>query len=323
MRLFAGSAAGLPLAGLAQNRSAPFRIGILGSAAETDRISVNELKWMKEGLQAEGLVEGQGFVIDARYAAGDYSRFKELARDLLANQPGAVVVSTIAGAKAAQDLTTTVPIVMLGLNDPIGSGLISSLAKPGGNITGIATLNEDLQLKLLQTLQEALPKLRSVTAFLNPRNPSNLSMVGAVRRQALSNGLTLETIEVATPDALDQAFKQLAQHRPDALFVIPDNALGALSDRIAALAAAQGVPAVSSNEELTFAGGLMSYGRVRRDLIHRAASYLRRIADGARAADLSVEQPTRFRLVLNLRTAKALGLEVPTTLLAQADEVIE
>jgi putative tryptophan/tyrosine transport system substrate-binding protein len=320
---FIGSAIAGVVPATAQDSVAPFRIAILGSGSATDNLSLNEVKWLREGLKAEGLVEGQHFVIDARYAGGDYSRFKELTRDQLARQPGAIAVSTIAAAKAAQELTTTVPIVMLGLNDPIGTGLVFNLAKPGGNITGIASMNEDLQLKLLQMLREALPKASRVAVLVNPRNPSSFGMIAAVRSEAVSAGIAIEAIEVATPDALDPAFEQLARNRPDVLFVIPDISLAALSARIVAAAAVHRVPTVGTFEELTEAGALMSYGRVRQETIHRAASYIKRIAHGAKPGDLPVEQPTRFRLIINLKAANAFGIPIPLTLLARADEVIE
>ena len=322
MAVLCGAAA-WPLAAQAQKHSSPFRIALLGSGSATDRASVNELKWLKEGLEAEGFVEGRHFVIEVRYAEGDYSRFKELTQHLLGNRPGAIVVSTIAAAKSAQELTRTVPIVMLGLNDPIGTGLVSSLAKPGGNITGVATMNEDLQLKLLQMLRETLPDARTVTALINPRNPSSFGMLAAVRGAAGVAGITIEAVELATPDALAGAFAQVARHRPDVLFVIPDIGFVALSERIVAAAAAHRVPVVGSFEELTAAGGLMSYGRVRQETIRRAASYVKRIAEGAKPGELPVEQPTKFRLIINLKTAKALGLTIPPSLLARADEVIE
>ncbi len=321
--LLAGAAAAWPLPAGAQNRSAPFRIAVLGSGTASDEVSANELKWLREGLQSEGFVEAQHFVLEARYAEGDYSRFKDLARDLLAKQPGAIVVSTIAAAKSAQELTTSVPIVMLGLNNPVGTGLVSSLAKPGGNITGLATLSEDLQLKLFQMVREALPKANTVAALINPSNPSSSAMVAAVRGEAVLAGVTLEVVEVATPNALDAAFEQVARQRPDVLFVIPDVTLATIAGRIVAAAAAQRVPTVGTFEELTATGALMSYGRVRQETVRRAASYLKRIAEGVRPADLPVEQPTKFRLTINLKAARALGIEVPLTLLARADEAIE
>jgi len=318
-----GSVMAWPLPVTGQPRVAHFRVAILGSGSANDQVSLNEMKWLREGLEAEGLLEGQHVVLDVAYAGGDYSRFKELMRNQLAKEPGVIVVSTIAAAKAAQELTTTVPIVMLGLNDPIGTGLVSNLAKPGGNITGVATMNEDLQLKLFQMVQEALPNASTITALLNPANPSSFAMIAAVRREAVSAGVTIDAIEAATPDAINPAFEQLAWHRPDVIIVIPDVSLAALSDRIVAAAAVHRVPVVGTFEELTAAGALMSYGRVRQETVRRAASYVKRIAEGAKAGDLPVEQPTRFRLIINLKTATSLGITMPLSLLARADEVIE
>jgi putative ABC transport system substrate-binding protein len=323
LTLLGAAAVAWPLVARSEDRSTPFHVAILGSGRASDRLSGDELEWLRQGLQAERLVEGRDFVLEARYADGDYSRFKELARDALARQPGAITASTIAAAKAAQELTRSVPIVMLGLNDPVGVGLIPSLAKPSGNITGVATLNEETQLKLFQLLREALPNARAVTAFVNPRNPSSRGMIAAVRHEAVSAGMSIEVVEVATPDALDGAFEQVARRRPDVVFLIPDNSLWALSGRIVAAATAQRLPVVASLRELTEAGGLMSYGWIRQEAIHLAARYLRQIADGAKPADLPVQQPTNFRLAINQKSAVALGITIPRALLDRADDVIE
>jgi putative tryptophan/tyrosine transport system substrate-binding protein len=306
----------------AQSRP-PFRIAVIGSGSREDRVSANEMRWLKEGLEDEGLVEGRHFTIEARYAEGDYSRFEEIAREMLAHDPGAFTVSTIAAARSARELTASVPIVMLGLNDPVGTGLVSTLAQPGGNVTGVATMNEDLQLKLFQMTREILPNARKIAAVANPRNPSSFAMIAAIRAEADAEGMTVEAVEVVAPDALDSAFEGAAPGRPDVFLVVPDVVLAALSTRIVATAALQRVPVVGTFEELTAAGALMSYGRVRQETVRRAASYLKRIAEGGRPGDMPVEQPTRFRLVINTKTANALGIEVPPGLLVRADEVIE
>jgi putative ABC transport system substrate-binding protein len=312
-----------PRVALAQGRGSPFRIALLGSGAEGAASSVNELKWLVEGLGDEGLFEGRDFMIERRYAGGDYARFGDLARELLTREPGAIVVSTIAAARAAQQLTKAVPIVMLGLNDPIGVGLVPSLASPGGNITGLATMNEDLQLKIFQMLREALPSARTVMALMNPSNPSNTGMLAAIRGEAAINAMSIATVEASAPRDLDRAFNEVERQRPDVLLVLPDISLVALSPDIMRRAAALRLPVVGTAHELTEAGALLSYGRVRRDTIRRAANYLKRLSGGAKAADLPIEQPTRFMLTVNARQARALNLNLSASLLAAADEVIE
>lgn len=307
----------------AQGRDDLFRIAVLGSVAATNSVSVNELAWLREGLEAEGWSEGRHFVFDARYADGDYSRFPDLLADLLSRRPSAITVGTIAGAKAALAATRTVPIVMLGLNDPVRTGLVASLASPGGNVTGFATQNEDLQIKLFKLMQEALPRARSIVTILNPENVSNPSMLSAVAEAAKAAGLSLDAVEIANPNALARALRVVAEKRPDVVFVLPDVALAGLVGQIVTAATAIGAPTVGTFVELPALGGLLSYGFLRRDTVRRAATYLKRIASGARPADLPVEQPTTFRLTVNVKAAAALGLTISPSLLARADEVIE
>lgn len=316
-------AAAWPALAMAQTRERPFRIAILSSLSETNPVSVNEVAWLREGLLAENWLEGRDFVLDARYGNGDYGAFPDLLRDLLSRDPGAVTVGTIAAARAAQSATRTVPIVMLGLNDPVRTGLIASLGTPGGNITGLATLNEDLQIKVFALMQEALPRARSMLVILNPENPSNIGMLSAIAGVAGPAGVSLATAEIPNPAAFEQARRLMDDRRPDVVFVLPDNALAGLIDRIVPAATAIGAPTIGTFAELPDLGGLLAYGFVRRDTVRRAAFYLKRIAGGARPSDLPVEQPTVFRLTVSLRAASTLGLTIPPSIIARADEVIE
>lgn len=320
--LAAGAIAASPAA-WAQGRGSPFRVAVLGSVAATNPVSLNELAWLREGLETEGWAEGRDFLLDAAYADGDYGRFPALLGELLGRRPGAITVGTIAGAKAAQAASRTVPIVMLGLNDPVRTGLVASLASPGGNVTGLATQNEDLQLKLFGLMQEALPRARTVAAILNPENPSNPSMLSAVARAAAAAGLSLDAVAIPSPAAADGALRAIADKRPDVVFVLPDVALAGLLGRIVQAATAMGAPTIGTFLELPEMGGLLAYGFMRRDTVRRAASFLRRLAEGAVAADLPVEQPTAFRLIVSVRAAAGLGLVIPPSVLARADEVIE
>jgi putative tryptophan/tyrosine transport system substrate-binding protein len=275
-------------------------------------------------MREVGLDQGRDYVFETRWADSDSSRFPALAAELLARRPSAFVVSTILAAKVVQNLSRTVPIVMTGLNDPVAAGLVESLARPGGNVTGVSTMAEDVLLKLVEIMREALPEVRRLSAMINPTNPSNQAMLDVLRREAAKAGLSIATVSVASPVDLDAAFAELSRQRPGALFVLTDNSLLALADAIIARALAQRVPTFGSFS-LPFlqAGALFTYSRDPKEAFHGVARLLQKILNGAAPADLPVEQPTKFNLTINLRTARALGLEVPPSLLARADEVIE
>jgi putative ABC transport system substrate-binding protein len=210
---------------------------------------------------------------------------------------------------------------MTGLNDPVGAGLAVSLASPGGNITGIATMNEDVIVKLLALLQSVLPNAKRIIAMMNPTNPSNPLIMVTVKREAARLGFAIETVEVPTPAALDQAFEELRRYRPDLLLIVSDNALHSLSEQIVPRALAERVPTVGTSQLV--AGALITYGFLFQAAVERTGTYLKRILAGASPADLPIEQPTIFHLVVNLNTARALGIEIPAAVLAEADEVVE
>jgi putative ABC transport system substrate-binding protein len=301
----------------------PARIAVLGSGSAEARLGVNYMTWLRNGLRMVGLVEGQDFTFDVRWANGDYHRFGALAAELIAARPKAIVVSTIAAAEAAREHSGTIPIVMTGLNDPVGAGLAVSIARPGGNITGIATMNEDVIVKLLGLLQSVLPHAKRMIAMVNPTNPSNPVIMATVKREAARLGFTIETFEVPTPAALDQAFEELRRYRPDLLLIVPDNALHSLSEQIVPRALAERVPTVGTSQLLAGAGALVTYGFLVREAVERTGTYLKQILAGASPADLPIEQPTIFQLVVNLNTARALGIGIPAAVLAEADEVVE
>jgi putative ABC transport system substrate-binding protein len=304
----------------AQQKSA--RLAFLGSGAAAS--SAPLLDALKQGLRENDLIEGQDYVLDVRWAEGEYDRFPELVQELLVNQkPTVIIVHTIAAARAAQSATSTIPIVMASMNDPVGSGLVTSLARPGGNTTGLATLNQDLTPKLLEILHVVLPKASAIAVLFNPANPSNRVYLESTRAASAPMGIAVQAFELKTPAALNSVFDTLATKTFDALLVFPDAALSDLSDRIAALALQDRIPVLSTNSDTTAAGGLVSYGVSRRENFRRSAYFIRRILDGAKPADLPVEQPTRILLSINLKTAKELGLTIPQTLLSTADEVIE
>ena len=297
----------------------PARIALLGSgAAQTSAAFVDALK---EGLRDNGLIEHRDYLLDVRWAEGLYERFPALAREVVEQGPRIILVTTIAAARAAQRATTTIPIVMTTINNPVGAGLIVSLARPGGNTTGIANLTEDLTPKVLDILRAVIPKASVIAILFNPANPSNRVMLEKIRKGS-GAGATIHSFEFK-PGALDSTFDEVARKRPDALLVINDAAIIDERVQIATLAIHHRIPAFSSIPELTDSGGLAGYGPPRLELYRRSANYVKKILDGAKPADLPVEQPTRVELSINLRTAKRLGISIPGNILGQADRVVE
>lgn len=318
----AAGAAAWPLAARAQKASPV--IGILGSGAADAPSSKLQMSQLDAGMREIGLVAGRDYNFEVRWAGSDASQFSALAAELLTHRPRAVVVSTNLAALAVQRLSKTVPIIGTGLNAPVATHLAKSLAHPGGNITGVATMAEDLQLKLLDMLRATLPSLRRVLAFTNPTNPSHPWMIETLAAQAARDGLAIDFAKVGAPADLDAAFGEMSRQRPDAVFVFTDNSLFGLAGPIIVRAMEASVPTVGSFAA-TFAqiGGLYAYGRDSKEAFYGVARLLKKILDGASPADIPFEQPTKFNLFINLKTARSLGIEIPSTLLATADGVIE
>ncbi len=278
---------------------------------------------LSEGFSAKGLTESRDYVIEGRYAVGHYDRFPDLARELVQAGARMILPTTIAGVRAAQALNPPIPVVMAAINDPVGTGLIASLAHPGGYTTGVATLNEDLTPKILEFLRAILPKASTLAVISNPANSSNTLMLDNFRTRAGALGMTVTSVTVRSPEELDPALAALNSSKPDALHLISDAANIDLGDRISAFAMGHKLPFFSTYPEMVDLNGLLAYGPPRRKLLVRVGDYVKRILDGASPADLPVEQPTGIELWLNLKTASALGLSMPPTLLAIADKVIE
>jgi putative ABC transport system substrate-binding protein len=299
------------------------RIGYLSSGSGTSPIGLDRVAAIKEGLRDEGLIEGRDYALEARFAAGEYDRFPDLARELAQAGVSIIVTNTIASVRVAQKLSPPLPIVMVPISDPVGVGLVASLARPGGYTTGIANLNEDLTPKLLEYLRAILPNAQVVAALFNPGNPSNLRSLDDLGPRAGAIGVKMVPIELKSPQGLDAAFSIIATHQPDALQLLGDSGNLDMSDRIAQLALAQKLPSFSSVSTYAEFGGLLSYGPSSRKFYVRAGYYVKKILDGANPGDLPVEQPTHIELWINLKTAKALGLDIPVSLQQLADEVIE
>jgi ABC-type uncharacterized transport system substrate-binding protein len=319
--LVGGAAVAWPMAARAQK--APARIGFLASGAATSASSAYLVAAIKQGLRDNSLIEGRDYVLDTRFAGGNYVRFPELARELAQVNVSVILANTIVSVRAAQRLTPPVPVVMTSINDPVGAGLIASLARPGGHTTGMANLNQDVTPKLVEHLRAVLPKATVIAALLNPSNPTNPVFLDNLRTQAGPIGITVLPFEMKSPSELDNAFSEIVARRPDALQIISDSGTLDMMDQIAAKALLHRLPTCATDAEYPLFGGFMAYGAPRSQLFVRSAYYVKKILEGAKPGDLPVEQPTRVELWVNLKTAKALDISIPSTVLAVADRVIE
>jgi putative ABC transport system substrate-binding protein len=318
--LLAG-ASGWPSAVRAQQKAMPV-IGWLSPRSPTDSSSL--MAGFRQGLAETGYVEGQNLAIEYRWAEGDRERLPELAADLVNSKVDVIATgggpSTALAAKAA---TSTIPIVFVTGTDPVELGLVASLARPGGNLTGVSLLFVELAPKRLELLSELVPKAKVMALLVNPNNPNTEQTIREMYEAARTKGVQLHTLKAATERGIDTAFTTLAELHADALVVGSDPYFDGLKEHLVTLAARHAVPAIYPWREAGAAGGLISYGTSLAAVFHKAGTYVGKILKGARPADLPVEQPTKFDLVINLKTAKALGLTVPPLLLATADEVIE
>jgi putative tryptophan/tyrosine transport system substrate-binding protein len=310
-----------PLGALTQKP--PVRIGVLAAGIAASPYGAGQINALKQGLLENGLIEGRDYVLEARFAVGDYERASQLAHELAQAGARVILATTIASVRAAQALIPPLPVVMTGINAPVEAGLIASLARPGGHTTGMATLNEDLTPKLVEIQRESLPSAKTIAALINPANPSNVAFVDKLRVAANSNRMTVSLISLKSPEQLDSVFTAFGAQRPDGLMIVADSALLDLTDRIAALALAHRLPTFSTISECAEFGYLLSYGISAFVNATKAANYVKMILNGANPGELSVEQPTKIEMVINLKTAKALGLAVPEALLARADKLIE
>jgi putative ABC transport system substrate-binding protein len=297
------------------------RIGYLGPSPSSGGL----LQAFREGLLELGYIEGKNIAIEYRYTAlaGDIDeRLPLLAAELVRLKPDVLVVSITVAALATRNATTTIPIVMVNVDDPVGSGLIASLARPGGNVTGLSRLTPELIGKNLELLKEAVPRAVRVAVLSNPRNPLHPELVRNAKLAARSLGLQLKIVEAGAPKELEGAFSTMAGERMSALLVLADGMFYVNRTRIADLALRNRLPSMFGSGDLARAGGLMAYAPRSGDNYRRAATYVDKILKGAKPADLPVEQPTKFELVINLKTAKALGLTIPPSVLLRADEMI-
>lgn len=275
------------------------------------------------GLRDLGWVEGRNISIEYRYAEGRSDRLPDLAADLVSLKVDVIVASIGPDALAAQKATRAIPIVIASGADPVATGLAESLARPAGNVTGLSQMSPELAGKRLELLKDIVPKLSRVAVFWNPQNPLSTLAWKEIQLPARQLGVQLHSLEVRSPDDFDQAFEGATKTRAGALLVLPDRVMVTNLKRIAGLAVKSRLPSIFHASEFADAGGLATYGPDRADLFRRAAIYVDKILKGAKPGDLPVEQPTRFELVINLKTAKALGITISQSIMLQATRVIE
>jgi putative ABC transport system substrate-binding protein len=311
-----------PLAAQAQQAKVA-RIGLLAIASREAELEKLEAFW--QAMRERGWVKGQNVVIEERWADGKVERLASFAAELVRRKVDLIIAPGQAAALAARSATTTVPIVMIAFDDPVRSGLVSSLARPGGNVTGVTYIAEvGIIGKQLQMLTEVVPNLSSVALLKDPADPRATSVLTEMQGAARSLRLRVQVVNVRGPDELEGAFATIARERAGAVLVQPSGMFYVPQSRLVTLAAKHRLPAIFWRGDWVEAGGLISYGGADYlELLRRSATYVDRILKGAKPADLPVEQPTKFELVINLKTAKALGLTIPPSLLLRADQVIE
>ena len=305
----------------AQSRKV-WRIGFLGAASAESPVWSRRVEGFKAGLRELGYIEGKNVVIEFRWAQGDAKRLPALAAELVAAKVDVIVTATTPGAFAAKGATRSVPIVVASVGDPVSTGLVSSLARPGVNITGSAMFAADETVKRLELLRDALPRTRRVVVLVNPGNPLWKHAAERVAQNAASQKLEVQLLEVRSADELEGAFATLAEKRPDAIVIVEDSLFTTQARRVAELSLQYRLPSIG---HLPFAeaGGLIGNGANQVELFRRAAVFVDKLLRGAKAEDLPIEQASRFELVVNLKTAKALGITLPKQFLFRADRQIE
>ena len=310
-----------PLAANAQQTAKVFRIGLLGNISLAEPEGARLWGAFIQGLRDLGYVEGQNITIELRSSEGKYERLPDLAAELVRLKVDVIVVPADQNALAAEHVTRAIPIVMIG--NPVGSGLVASLARPGGNITGLSVLAPEIVGKQLELLKELIPRVSSVTILWNPTNPGHSRALEEARIAARSLGIKLQISGARGPDEFEGAFAAMTRERVGAVLVLLDGMFLLHQSRIIDLAAKSRLPAMYSRRSDVTGGGLMAYAPSLPDIFRRAATYVDKILKGAKPDDLPIEQPTKFEFVINLKTAKALGLAIPQSVLLRADEVIQ
>jgi putative tryptophan/tyrosine transport system substrate-binding protein len=315
-----GGAAAWPLAAGAQQEKLP-RIGFLGNS--TAALEADLVGPFRDGLRELGYEEGRNIIIEYRWAEGNYAHFPALISELIALKIDVIVTAGTPASLAVKKATSSIPLVMVAVGEPVATGLVASLARPGGNITGVTSISPEIEGKRLELLTEVVPNISHIAVLWNAGSPIQVIQERETRAAAQVLGLKYLSLGVRTKEEIEDAFAAIVRERPGALFVLADRLFLHHRERIMDFAVQHRLPGVHAYRELVEAGGLMSYGPSYADMHRRAATYVDKLLKGAKPADLPVERPVKFELVFNLKAAKALGLEIPPMLLARADEVIE
>lgn len=309
----------LPVKVYAQQPASPRHIGVLLVARLPES---DEVQAFRQGLLDAGYAEGRDVVIEWRVANGDYHQIPELVADLVQRKVAVIVVVSTPAALAVKRATSTIPIVLALVADPVGSGLVKSLAHPGGNVTGLSLMTAELSAKRLQLLKEAIPRITYVAVLWNPNTAFHTGIKEQLQEAAASLSIKLIFLPARTPEEFDAAFSAMRKSHAQALYVLDDAFFFTHRTTLLQLASKARIPVIYSERNFPDAGGLLSYGIYVEDLFRRSAGYVDKILKGARPSDLPIELPTKFQLVVNLRTAKALGLSIPQSILQRADELI-
>jgi putative tryptophan/tyrosine transport system substrate-binding protein len=319
--LFGGAAMARPIAARAQQKAMPV-IGFLSSSSPGPWAP--NVAAFHQGLSETGYIEGQNVAIEYRWAEYQYDRLPALAADLVTRKVQVIATNgDPRAARAAKTATSTIPIVFSAISDPVSLDLVASLARPGGNLTGVSPMNNELMPKRLELLSELVPQARVIAVLVNPNNPVAERRIRDVQEAARAKGVQLPILKASTESEIDASFASLVELQAGALVVDPDPFFSGRREQIIALASRQAVPAIYAWREATAAGGLISYGANIPSVYYQGGILVGKILKGAKPADLPVAQPTKFELVVNMKTAETLGLTVPPSILARADEVIE
>jgi len=310
-----------PLAAQAQQTGKPYRIGFLGNS--TAALEANLVGPFRAGLRDLGYVEGRNVLIEYRWTEGKYERFPALIGDLVALKVDVIVTAGTPATLAVKKATTSIPLVMVAVGDPVGTGIVPSLSRPGGNITGLTSISTEMDGKRLELLREVIPNVSHIAVLWNAASPLQVLAEKQTRAAAQVLRMNVLSLGVRTMEEIEGAFAAIVRERPGALLVLADRLFLHHRARIMDFAARHRLPGVHAYRELVEAGGLMSFGPSYADMHRRAAYFVDRILKGAKPADLPVERPATFELVINLKAAKALGLTIPQSVLLRATEVIQ
>jgi ABC-type uncharacterized transport system substrate-binding protein len=297
------------------------RVGVLLAGSRSDATQ-REVDALRQGMRELGYVEGQTVTIEPRWAERKEDRFPDLAGELIRSKVDVIVATVAAAVPAARQATAAIPIVMV-VNDPVAAGFVTSLARPGGTVTGLSMMSPEVVGKQMELLREMVPKVSRLAVLWNPANPGSRSQLRQAEVAARTLGMQLQLVTAQTPSDIDRAFGTMTTERADAFLVLVDPILHRQQRRIVELAAKSRLPGIYPLRQNVEMGGLMAYGADLLDLYRRAATYVDKILKGAKPGDLPIEQPTKFDLVINLKTAKALGLTISPTLLVLANQVID